>query len=128
MSTSPRPVVCVSTCHAVIGGRPGVSSSGSQVESGAVSEKRPSSTRRMTAVATIGLVIEASRQTAAAPTGAASFGGTASRRIVPAALATPRMTNGTTPSSTWRAARAKARSRATVIEAVGRHGATIRRG
>ena len=57
----------VSTCQAVNGARPAASSSGSQRASGAVSAKVPSWTSRMTAVATIGLVIDASRQTALVP-------------------------------------------------------------
>ena len=51
----------------------------------------------MTAVATIGLVIEASRHTASTPIRGPSVGPNDSRRIVPARSATPRITNGTVP-------------------------------
>ena len=106
------PVVWVSTCQAVNGARPAASSSGSQRESGAVSGKRPVWARRMTVVATIGLVIDASRQTALVPIRGPSSGGNASIRTSPSAPATATMANGTVPASTWRSATANAVSKA----------------
>ena len=106
------PLVWVSTCHAVNGARPAVSSSGTQRDNGAVSGNRPSWARRATAVAVIGFVTDASRHTADVPSRGPSGGENASSRSTRSAPAIPSTTNGTDPVATWRAASSKAASKA----------------
>ena len=92
-SASPRPVVWVSTCHVENGSEPGTVEPGSQPAIGSARSRRPASTSCRTAVATIGLVIEARRQTASTPTRAI----VRAERLqpdTPSALATPRIRTG----------------------------------
>ncbi len=108
MSTSPNPLVWVRTCHAENGWTPPDASSGSDPASGLVRSMRPASTSRRMAVATIGLVTEARRQTASTPIRGPSTGPNDSSRITPFASATPSVTNGTVPSATCDAASSNA--------------------
>src|SRR5262249_22785052 len=87
-------------------------SSGSHAESGTPRSTWPASTSARTAVATIGLVIDANRHRASTPRRPPSFGPNASSRTVPRALATPRITNRTVPPATCTAPSWQARPRA----------------
>ena len=74
------------------GAQSGFTSSGAHVPTLPASSTRPASTCWRTAVATIGLVIDASRQTASLPIRGALGEDTASSLRRPSASATPRIT------------------------------------